>query len=99
MADILILYSTTDGHTIKICNRLQQVIEAAGDRVTPVSYTHLDVYKRQGQVMDVDLERRHGRWVYEIKLLRPGGALVKLWVNASDGTILERHGRDTNPNR
>ena len=34
MADILILYSTTDGHTIKICNRLQQVIEAAGDRVT-----------------------------------------------------------------
>ena len=52
-----------------------------------------------GQVMDVDLERRHGRWVYEIKLLRPGGALVKLWVNASDGTILERHGRDTNPNR
>lgn len=28
MADILIIYSTTDGHTLKICQRLQQVIEA-----------------------------------------------------------------------
>jgi len=27
MARILILYSTTDGHTFKICQRLQQVIE------------------------------------------------------------------------
>lgn len=27
MAHILILYSSTDGHTVKICNRLKQVIE------------------------------------------------------------------------
>ena len=37
MAKILILYASTDGHTRKICNRLQQVIEQQGDQVTLVS--------------------------------------------------------------
>lgn len=34
MKRILIVYSTTDGHTIKICSRLQAKIEAAGHTVT-----------------------------------------------------------------
>ena len=33
MANILILYSTTDGHTIQICKRLQSVIEKEGHQV------------------------------------------------------------------
>ncbi len=37
MAKILILYASTDGHTRKICNRLQQVIELLGHQVTLVS--------------------------------------------------------------
>ena len=41
-----------------------------------------------GQVMEVELERRGERWVYEVKVLRSGGALVKLLVDARDGTIL-----------
>lgn len=36
MANLLILYSTTDGHTLKICHRLQQVLESAGHAVTLV---------------------------------------------------------------
>ena len=36
MANILILYASTDGHTVKICQRLQQVIEGAGHAVTVV---------------------------------------------------------------
>jgi len=47
-----------------------------------------------GQVVDVELEREHenrqGRWVYEIKVLRAGGALIKLKVDARDGTIIGR---------
>ncbi len=31
MAKVLILYSTTDGHTVEICRRLQLVIESSGD--------------------------------------------------------------------
>ena len=34
MANILILYSTTDGHTREICLRLQKVIENSGNQVT-----------------------------------------------------------------
>ena len=33
MAKVLLLYSTTDGHTVEICNRLTSVIEKAGDTV------------------------------------------------------------------
>ena len=49
-----------------------------------------------GQVMEVELERKKDRWVYEIKLLRPGGSLVKLLVDASNGTIISRGGREQN---
>jgi uncharacterized membrane protein YkoI len=45
-----------------------------------------------GQVMDVELEREHEnrgeRWIYKVKVLRTGGALVKLKVDARDGTLL-----------
>jgi menaquinone-dependent protoporphyrinogen oxidase len=34
---ILILYSTTDGHTLRICQRLQQVIDQQGHQVMVVS--------------------------------------------------------------
>ncbi|MCG6899394.1 MAG: menaquinone-dependent protoporphyrinogen IX dehydrogenase [Gammaproteobacteria bacterium] len=34
MSRILILYSTTDGHTRKICLRLQEIVEMAGNHVT-----------------------------------------------------------------
>ena len=37
MAKIVILYSTTDGHTREICDRLQQVVEKSGDEVTLVA--------------------------------------------------------------
>lgn len=37
MSRILLLYSTTDGHTVKICNRLQQVIEQQPHQVTLAS--------------------------------------------------------------
>lgn len=46
-----------------------------------------------GQVMEVELEREGGRWIYEIKLLRSGGALLKLEVDARDGTLLRSRER------
>ena len=52
-----------------------------------------------GQVMEVELERKEGRWIYEIKLLRAGGALTKLKVDARDATVLERRALDGQPER
>jgi menaquinone-dependent protoporphyrinogen oxidase len=34
MSRLLIIYSTTDGHTREICSYLEQVVEAFGDQVT-----------------------------------------------------------------
>jgi len=39
MARILILYSTTDGHTVKICKRLQERVEQDRHQATLVSIT------------------------------------------------------------
>lgn len=46
-----------------------------------------------GQVMEVELERQDGQWLYELKLLRSGGSLIKLKVDARDGRILESRQR------
>lgn len=42
-----------------------------------------------GDVLEVELEREHGRWIYELKLLQPGGALLKLEVDARTGHVLQ----------
>jgi uncharacterized membrane protein YkoI len=41
-----------------------------------------------GQIMEVELEREAARWIYEITLLRTGGALVEIEIDARDGKLL-----------
>jgi uncharacterized membrane protein YkoI len=48
--------------------------------------------QQPGQVLDVELERDDGHWIYELKLLQGSGALVKLKVDARDGRVLRRKG-------
>jgi uncharacterized membrane protein YkoI len=45
-----------------------------------------------GQVIEVELERESGRWIYEIKLLAAGGSIVELEIDARDGSVLKRKG-------
>ncbi len=47
-----------------------------------------------GQIIAVELERHQRRWLYEIKVLRNDGALLKLKVDARDATIFAVRGRD-----
>ena len=72
--------------------RARQALEAG--EILPLK-TVLEKVDRDspGQVMEVELERHKERWVYEIKLLRPGGSLVKLKVDARDGKIIPRRER------
>lgn len=76
----------SDGHGSDQ-DRARQALEAG--EVLPLR-TILERVERDypGQVVEVELEREHGRWAYEIKLLRSGGSLVKLKVDARDGTVL-----------
>lgn len=46
-----------------------------------------------GDVLEVELEREQGRWIYELKLLQPGGGLLKLEVDARSGEVLRSRPR------
>lgn len=46
-----------------------------------------------GEVLEVELEREDGRWVYELKLLQPGGRLLKLEVDARTAVVLRSRQR------
>ncbi|WP_238587738.1 PepSY domain-containing protein [Caenimonas sp. SL110] len=46
-----------------------------------------------GEILEVELEREDGRWIYELKLLQRGGALVKLHVDARTAEVLKRKDR------
>ena len=46
-----------------------------------------------GDVLEVELERERGTWVYELKLLQRGGGLLKLEVDARSGEVLRSRSR------
>lgn len=48
MSNILVLYSTTDGHTRHICERLQQVMTEQGQRVTVLPLAQADTQNLPG---------------------------------------------------
>lgn len=79
-------------------DRARKALEAG--EILPLS-TVLKAIQEEtpGQVMAVELERRNGQWIYEIKVLRAGGALVKHLVNAKDGASLSRRSSGMEPNR
>ncbi len=46
-----------------------------------------------GQVIEAELERKGGRWIYELKLVQTGRQLIKLEIDASSGEVLRRDER------
>lgn len=46
-----------------------------------------------GDVLEVELEREGGRWVYELKLLQRGGSLLRLDVDARTAEVLRSRPR------
>ena len=80
--------SASDDH-----EHARQALEAG--KVLPLR-TILERVKREypGEIIDVELEHEQEKnvelWIYKVKVLRPGGSLVKLKVDAGDGTIIRR---------
>lgn len=74
-------------------DRARRALEAG--EIMPL-HTLLERVSRQhpGQVLEVELEREDGAWVYELKLMRPDGILLKLDLDASSGAILRRERED-----
>lgn len=50
-----------------------------------------------GQVLEVELERDDGRWVYEVRLLQADGRLLKLVLDARTAEVLTQRARGVRP--
>jgi uncharacterized membrane protein YkoI len=46
-----------------------------------------------GKVLDVEFEQEKGVWIYELKILKEGGRLQKLKVDAKTGEIISNRER------
>jgi len=42
-----------------------------------------------GQVLEIEIERDQGRWIYEIRLMQTDGQLLKLELDAATAQILK----------
>jgi len=47
-----------------------------------------------GEVVEVELEREHGAWVYELKVIAPDGHVLEVLVDAASGALLEHEEDD-----
>ena len=69
MANILILYSSTDGHTTKICNRLKQVIEKNANQVTLVAveaFRRLDLHSFDKIIVGASIRYgKHNKLIFD----------------------------------
>jgi menaquinone-dependent protoporphyrinogen oxidase len=69
MAKILVIYSSTDGHTKKICLRLQQIVEDQNHQVTLVSVSDvnsIDLNSFDKIVIGASIRYgKHNRKIYE----------------------------------
>jgi len=44
---------------------------------------------RPGRVIELELERDDGRWVYELELVSPEGFIYEVEIDAASGTVLD----------
>jgi menaquinone-dependent protoporphyrinogen oxidase len=75
MSKILIVYATTDGHTLKICERLQQKIEEEGSEVQllPVDDPHPDLSQFDKIVIGASIRYgKHSKLIYKFIELNQG---------------------------
>jgi len=68
--------------------RARAAVEAG--QVLPLA-TLLERLRRThpGQVLELELERDDGRWIYEVKLLQANGQLLKLDIDAATAQVLQ----------
>lgn len=71
--------------------RARAALEAG--QIRPLSELLTDVERRfRGRVIEADLERDDGQWLYEFKILPPNGRLFRVEVDAATGQLVRTFG-------
>ncbi len=66
---------------------------AAGE-IRPLAEILAEVERRYlGRVIQIELDREDGRWLYELKLLPPSGRVFELEVDATTAALLRSKGQ------
>ena len=47
-----------------------------------------------GKVLEIELEKKHGRYIYEIEILDSEGILWEMKINAADGNVVSEEVED-----
>lgn len=62
-------------------------------QIRPLAELLAEIERRYvGQVIETELDREDGRWIYQFKLLPPTGHVFELEVDAATGTVLDTDG-------
>ena len=96
---ILFLYSTVDGHTLKICQRLQQIVEGAGHRTAlEVLQDHADMDLEPFDRIVVGASIRYGKHRPEVaEFMRRRRRILEAKPSAffSVNIVARKAGKDT----
>jgi uncharacterized membrane protein YkoI len=71
--------------------RARAALEAG--QIRPLSELLTEVERRfRGRVIEADLDRDDGQWLYEFKILPPNGRLFRVEVDAATGQLVRTFG-------
>lgn len=69
-----------------------RALQQAGE-IQPLSSLLMEVERRWiGRVVEVELEQKRGRWVYEFTLLPPSGRVFEIYLDARTGNVVKTEG-------
>jgi uncharacterized membrane protein YkoI len=72
--------------------RARAALEAG--EIRPLAEILAEVERRyRGRVIEADLERDDGQWLYELKILPPNGRLFVVEIDAATGALLRSRGQ------
>ena len=83
--------ATADDYQRPDHDRARRALESG--EIRPLSELLAAIEARyDGRVIETELERDDGRWIYEFKLLPPSGRLFELDVDAATGEVIKTKG-------
>ena len=88
---LLLVVSTAQADDARDHDRAREALEAG--EVMPLPRI-LDRVERDypGRVLEVELERDDGRWIYELTVLPPSGRVFELKLDAATGALVQSRG-------